>query len=448
MSASGSLDSLADVRDKRMQTDAHVVLINPPSLCVEDDRVEPPLGLLYIAAVLRDHGYEDVTVHDMSGCPSEEQISFEIANLPGAGIYGVSSLCTNYLYAKRIIERIRSADCRARVIIGGPNPTGIPGFIAEDSGADVVVAGEGEDPFVICVDAYSRGIELKGIVTGHGRNDIDSYPFPARDLVDMETYSRRLMGEPVVSLISSRGCKSNCIHCNSPVMGAGSRGARYRSTGNLFAEIETLRPHFRCFRFNDDHFTGNPDLETLLKQMKNLEIRFRVFGRIEDLTDSSCRLLKDAGCVHITLGLESLNPDNLRVLGKGSQIGLESNIAVAKSHGLHIRASFIVGLPYDSDDSIPDCFERAAGLGIDEFAVYPLIPYPGSLLWQSPGKFGYCICNRDFTDYVQMGLNGKTCYALKHENFGLEDVRRWKSKAENILTEGGARHMRDSCVAA
>ena len=430
-----------------MGSSARVLLINPPSCCVEEDRVEPPLGLLYIAAELLKSGWEDVGLYDLTGCRSKDQITDKIESIPQADVYGLSCLCTNYEYAKRIIQLIRHVNPSAFVAVGGPNPSAIPEFTLRDSRADTVIVGEGERAFADCVSQFNSGAPVNGIVRGQACEDIDSYPFPARHLVDMATYSRRLMGQPVVSMISSRGCKYKCIHCNSVVMGGGADGARYRSAESILEEVKSLRDRFRFFRFNDDHFTGNPNLEDLLSKMRNLDTRFRIFARVEDLDERTCRLLKEAGCVHVSVGLESLHPDNLRVLGKGRQVAKEANVKIAKSCGLVVRASFMVGLPYDTDKTIKESFLQASRLGIDEFAVYPLIPYPGTQIWKNPQRFGYSVTDLDFTKYVQMGAQGATCYVLRHKNFGPEDVERWKSVAEQLLATGEAKHMRESDVA-
>jgi anaerobic magnesium-protoporphyrin IX monomethyl ester cyclase len=430
-----------------MNASPKVLLINPPSNCVNDDRLEPPLGLLYIASTLMENGYTDVSISDMTGCKSEEDIMLKINSIPKADVYGITNFCTNYQYAKMIIEHVRKLNPSAYVVIGGPNPSGAPEFILKDSGVDAVVTGEGEDAFSECVESYASGSKITGIIIGKPRQDIDSYAFPARDLVDFKSYSRKLMDEPVVSLLSSRGCKHHCAHCNSVVMGGGSHNIRYRSAGNIIKEIESLRGRFKNYRFNDDNFTGNPNIEELLVKIKELDIRFRVFARIEDLNERNCQLLKEAGCVHVSIGLESLNPDNLKIIGKASMMGSYGNIMVAKSHGLTVRSSFMVGLPFDTDETVEKYFGAASKLGIDEFAVYPLIPYPGTMIAKNPEIFGYAITNYDFTDYVQMGRNGRTCYALKHENFGVEDVIRWKAMAERILSDGGTKHMIESGVA-
>ncbi len=426
----------------------HIVFINPPSSCVEDDRVEPPLGLLYLAATLKEQGFDHLTLFDMTGCKSEEEISCKIGQIPAGEIYGLSCYSTNYPYVKRIAAHIRQANPAARIVTGGPQPTAMPEFTARDLGADLVVAGEGEDAFALAVRTYSEGGAVGPVLAGAGREEIDRYAFPDRSLVDFSTYSRRLMGQPVLSLLSSRGCEHHCIYCNSVVMGGGNRNVRYRSAGNIVAEIKTLRDRYAFFRFNDDNFSGNPNLKELLACLKDLDIVFRIFARIEDLDEPTCKLLKEAGCVHINIGLESMNEDNLKFLGKLRQAGKEANIRAVKAQGMTLRSSFMVGLPYDTDQTIAKSFEKAARLGIDEFAVYPLIPYPGTALWKHPERFGYQITNTDFTRYVQMGIGRSAGCVLQHKNFTPLDVRRWLDTASEILRVGGVKHMSESSVAS
>ncbi|MFX0140426.1 MAG: B12-binding domain-containing radical SAM protein, partial [Candidatus Hodarchaeota archaeon] len=286
-----------------------IILINPPSKCVDDDHLEPQLGLLYLAALLRENGFP-VQVYEMTGCKTEFQIERKIQNIPEADIYGITTYCTNYLYVKRCIRQIRLKMKNATIILGGPNPTAIPEFTLKNSKCDCVVTGEGEDAFLSIVKAFRQNCQIPSIVTGIGRSNIDTYPIPAWDLIDLNNYTRILEGERVVSIISSRGCKYNCAHCNSVVMGGGNR-MRFRSSRNILEEINYLKTKgFTKFRFNDDNFTGNPNLTNLLSDLKNSNLSYRIFARIEDLSENNCYLLAESGCRHISIGLESLNPDN------------------------------------------------------------------------------------------------------------------------------------------
>ncbi len=101
----------------------------------------------------------------------------------------------------------------------------------------------------------------------------------------------------------------------------------------------------------------------------------------------------------------------------------------------------MVGLPFDTNNSIIQDFSNAAKLDFDEYAIYPLIPYPGTNIWKYPDKYGYQIVNKNFNDYIQLGTNVSTCFALKHYNkelnytFDPTDVERWHKIGHEILSK-------------
>lgn len=424
-----------------------VVLINPPSDCVDDDRLEPQLGQLYIAALLMKN-HIPVQIYEMTGCQTEEQIERKIENIPAADIYGFTTYCTAYPYVKRCIKHIRSKTDKALIVLGGANPSALPELTLRDSGCDCVITGEGEDAFLQVINKFSSKSSIPAIIMGTGRTNIDTYPLPAWELVDMTSYTRKLEGGRAASLISSRGCKYKCTHCNSIVMGGGNK-VRYRSAQNMVQEILYLKAKgFQRLRFNDDNFTGNPKLKELLFEIKGMNISYRIFARIEDLTEYNCRLLAESGCCHISVGLESLNPENLKMLGKHNQAGLEEkNLDNANKQGITIRAYFLVGLPYDNDETITKYFKKASQMSFEEFSIYPLIPYPGTKIAQNPESFGYEIIDRDFTHYVQIGRNKSTTFALRHKNFTEHQVEEWYTYVKDLFLSSGKLPQNQSKIA-
>lgn len=431
-----------------MDKNRRIILILPPSNCVIDDRLEPPLGLMYIAAVLHEKGHSNVSLFDMSGCQTEKEIAVKIEEIPIADLYGLTVFCSNHPFAKRAVAQIKRLNSEAFIVAGGANASAMPEFTLKDLGVNAVVVGEGEDAFVEIASRVGSDNPLTGIVVGDGRAAINSYPFPARELVDLFDYSKRLKGELSVSMITSRGCVNHCLHCNSNIMGGGNKLPRYRSSGNVIDEIKLLAQEgFRTFRFGDDNFTSNPNLHELLEKISECDIQYRIFGRIDDLDKKTCRLLKSSGCIHVVVGLESLNPNNLKAIGKGNQIGHEKNIINAKEAGLIIRASCMVGLPDDTYANVEYYFTQAAKLPFDEFEVHPLIPFPGTRLAKNPQKWGYEIINRDFASYLLIGKERRTTFALKHQNFSPEDVMNWRKMAGDILRGKNKCYMKDSEIA-
>ncbi len=411
---------------------------------VDEPRMEPPLGLGHLQGVLEEGGIDN-DFYDFSNALSVEEV---VDRLPPAPVYAAGVMATTHLYVAEVFQELRRRFPKALFVVGGPNPTALPES-AQSLGADLLIRGEAEDALLWALRRFFDGTRPPPVVEGWPRQDLDSLPFPKRPLDSLESYRRRLNDRPVLSLLSSRGCPNRCTHCNSRIMGGGSGAPRYRSAGSVCAEIASLKAITPMFRFNDDSFSARPREELLkfLERIKQEEIQFRIFARTQDLSSEVCRALVDAGCIHISVGLESLNPQNLRVLGKGGQAGEEERLYFAREAGLKIRAYFIVGLPYDNEQSITEEFQRAAELPIDEFSIYPLIPYPGTAFYEHPGRFGYRIIQKDWSRYIQIGQGGDSSFALEHENFGPEEVRRWRTRAESLLSLAGARHSRESEVA-
>jgi radical SAM superfamily enzyme YgiQ (UPF0313 family) len=127
-------------------------------------------------------------------------------------------------------------------------------------------------------------------------------------------------------------------------------------------------------------------------------------------------------------------------------------LELTKKYGLNTRISFMVGLPYDSYESIEHDFKRAAQMPFDEFAVYALIPYPGTPIWDSPEKYGYVIENKNYEEYIQMGMQKRSAAVMSHSSqefgnsFSPADVSDWVGIANDILS-CSKQHMKKSTIA-
>lgn len=155
-----------------------VVLITLPSPWLISDRDMPNLGLLYVAAYLRENGV-NVQVTDLCGLPEDKWF------IPDGDIYGISCTTPQYPYAKQVCQKIKVRQPSAYVVMGGYHPSALPDFTLEDSGCDCVVKGDGEYAMLDIV----RGLR-ESIVEGERVEVLDSLPYPARDMIDIRDYQR------------------------------------------------------------------------------------------------------------------------------------------------------------------------------------------------------------------------------------------------------------------
>lgn len=425
-----------------------IILISPPCFGIENDALEQNLGLAYIASNLKANGF-DVIIKEYTGI---SKLEFEqcLNNIEPAQIYGVSIMSTCFSNAKRIIASIRKQYTCAYIIAGGVHVSAMPQHVLKKTETDVAIIGEGELTFVQLVNNFMDGKPIKGIVNGIFPQNLDALPFPDRLCVDQSRYTRKLNGKPVLSILSSRGCRFACVHCNSTIMGGGSHGIRFRSISNIITEINELRKlGYNNFRFNDDSFTDRPDVDVLIQTLGELGISFRIFARLNSLNEKRIKLLADCGCELVSIGIESVNLKNLEFLHKGKMP--YDMLSVCKKYNLKTRVSFMVGLPNDTYESIKADFEYARTLDFDEFAVYSLIPYPGTRIWETPEKYGYIIEDRNYENYVQLGHNKCSAAVMSHVSedgyrFTPDDVSNWCTLANDILSKS-KQHMKYSKTA-
>ncbi len=384
-----------------------VCFIHTPCLELRDDRLEPPLGLLSMATLVRSKGYPTVII-DLSS-HAEPDLDRHVPD--GYGLYGFSTYSVNYGMTRALATRVRRRNPEALFVAGGPHASALPHQVAAD-GFDVVVTGEGEVAILQLLELLVQGKQLPPLLVGVPPEPLDSLPFPDYDLVDLTTYSREIDGQRCVSLLSSRGCPYKCTFCNSNIMGAG-RPMRYRSPENVVAEIRHIKQRYavRHFRFQDDIFTINRKrVAELAPWLAAEDIVYRCFARINTCAEHPdvVQHLRAGGCVHASFGVETGSPKLLEkhAMHKNqTPAQIRTALTNAAHAGLRTRIFLIVGFPGETDETIEETLALVKGCPWDEFSVYPLIAYPGTPLHDDPEQFGITYIDRNYADYLQIGRN-------------------------------------------
>lgn len=364
-------------------------LINPPDLVVEDACWDEPLGLLYLAAVLEENGVEtevvDLNFHD----------DFKVLEAADADFYGVycsSSLIKSVLAVSKFLKETQPDAIRA---VGGPHATCMPHSLMPYF--DKVIVGEGEQSILKALTPGDR------LIYGTPIADLDQVPFPARHLVPIKDYHRRIEGLHSTGLITARGCPHNCAFC-SKVWG---REVRFRSAGNVIAEVEECIEKYgiRAFSIRDDTFTLHRQrLFEMLDGFKGLDIIWRCLTRVDHVDEEVLARMKEAGCIQIVYGIESGNQGILNNLQKG--VTIEQNaraIKLTKDAGIHVKTAVIVGSPGETWDTIQDTISFIELAQPDDAIVCVFTPYPGSPVWDDPERFGMKILTRDVSKYAAVG---------------------------------------------
>lgn len=439
------------MNNKSGKKNTKVVLINMPVPMIEDDVRQPPGSLVTIATYAVLHGY-DVSVMDFSGKKYKEIIK----QIPAADVYGFSVYSVTYKDTIKVVKVLRQRrNSHSFFVAGGPHATALPEEVKRHF--DCVVCGEGEETFRDILDSFESGNQeqFKTIIRAKPIQNLDQLPFPDYySFCDLKRFSRKMLvnyggiekEEAVLCLDSSRGCNYKCRFCNSRVSERGKW--RARSAESVTEEINWhYSKGYNSFRFNDDNFLvdRNRALE-ICKKLSPLNITFRIFARAESLLDPKlCKALYDAGCRHVSVGIESLSSRMLARMGKATRV-LDILLGLKQAHDANIRTRgyFICGFPGETDETIAKSIESLNGIALDEAMVYPCIPYPGTPLFADPVRFGIKKINPDFTKYVQIGRGRSAGFVMETETFGPEQIAAWRDfyfeafQKHNIMLGGGA----------
>ena len=317
------------------------------------------------------------------------------------GVYSMFSMKKPALELARLLRE----ECDM-LVAGGPFPTLFPEEYLDTF--DVVCIGEGEETMLELAQASEEGVELsrvngiwfrdkKGPLDGSNRlvvktssrspiRDLDSIPFPARDLYDNASYQNyymRCFSKKQTSIITTRGCPFDCDFCSRPIF---SNDFRARSAGNVVDELsEIAQLGYDWVWFSDDCFTLST--KRVLKvcegiKSQHLDLKWECLSRVDTFNLDIATAMKSAGCKRVFFGIESGDDGILKEMHK--QITTEdvrSAAEVAVQVGLEAAGFFIVGYPGENDSTILKTIRFATRLPLDYVSFSLPYPIPGTGLY-------------------------------------------------------------------
>ena len=363
----------------------------------------PPLGILYLAAVLREKGVE-VSLLDQPAQGFSVDDTVRWIEQENPDILGFSTFATSGKTAALISEKVKETNPDITVVFGNYYATFNPERILKKYRAvDIIVRGEAENTAVELADCLSHDNDLKSVRGISFRNngniistpdqplikDLDSLPFPARELIDVEYHSiiagANLAPKKFTSLVSSRGCVFGCRFCSC------TQFARHvwrpRSVQNTLEELRFLASEgYKQFIFVDDSFTLNPKrvIEICRAMRKDkLDMEWICEGRVDNCSYEMLREMVSAGCRVLFFGIESANKRILDYYNKRATPEQSRDAVIAaKKAGIDVVVgSFIFGAPDETREEMQHTIEFAKKIPIDLPQFNILGVYPGTELW-------------------------------------------------------------------
>jgi anaerobic magnesium-protoporphyrin IX monomethyl ester cyclase len=392
-----------------------VLLIS--TACPLEENPLPPLSLTYLASVLERENIE-VQILDFLVTHYTPQTLRKKLEEYRPHLVGVGCVTMNYPFAARMLKVCKAFDSGIFTVIGGPHVSfTLNETLLRAPWIDAVVIGEGERTLVELAKAVAGGNDIgnvAGIAFADGNRvvktepralieELDQLPLPARHLLPLARY--RALGTPC-TLITSRGCPYGCIFCSAHRMFG--RKIRFRDPGLVVDEIEMIHRDFGFPHINivDDTFTANHEharqvCEEMLR--RNLKIDWSAFTRADRVTDDMVALMKRAGCDLVLFGVESADENILKTIRKGiTPEDVRRGVKIATSAGVRVFASYILGLPGESPETIRKSMAFADEIGNTygaEYAFHILAPLPGTELFEKINDYGLRILSRNWARY-------------------------------------------------
>lgn len=378
-----------------------VCFITPPSPFLLDERVFPSLGILKVAAVTEQLGYQ-VDHLDLNGVVNFEAAVESYCTSNHDVVFAMTATTPQMVAASKIREKIRSVLPFARVILGGPHPTLVHAAWQKSSNEraqdaisrlvndySVVVAGDGELAIEHAIESGEVGlIDADNPKTSLflTNEKLGKLPLPARHLVDLDSYKYSIDGVRVTALIGQLGCPFGCNFCagrDSAML----RRVRLRPTESVIAEMRHLYNKYGIhgFMFFDDELNVNTKVMELLSAMERLqeelgvELRCRGFVKSELFTDAQGAAMYRAGFRRIMCGFESGSDRVLKNINKRATKDDNTRaMEISHKHQLDMKALMSVGHPGESYTTIHDTQEWLLKVRPADFDCTIITAYPGS----------------------------------------------------------------------
>lgn len=258
-------------------------------------------------------------------------------------------------------------------------------------------------------------INIPKLLGFEGVAELENHPLPAYDLLSLNKYfsisfTRK---KPFACLITSVGCSNRCNFC---VIGGATvdRGYgkiwRFKSPKKILEEVKfVMSLGVKNIYFFDETFTVNKQrVLEFCKMMveQGIKVDWTCNGRVDSLDEETIKMMKKAGCWNIMFGIECGTQGLLEEANKGTTLTKALNIIkVCKDNGIQVSASFVIGLPHETMETVKQTLEVAKKINVYRAQFDVLTPFPGTKFYEEMQKKGLLEKEYSFSGYDAYCVN-------------------------------------------
>ena len=420
-----------------------------------------PIGILQLASWLEKHGHT-VFVHDALGpkAPPKLEQNFEMVMATNPDMVGFSTTTSAFFDGYDMAQMIKKRRPEVKIIFGNVHVSSIGAPLLNwFPDIDYLCMGEGEGCLLDLADGKPLK-EVANLIYRDGNNQpvvnarrprigsLDDLPFLAYEKLDgfpegyhlpPFSYEKRWGA----TMITSRGCPFTCSFCDRTVF---EGKYKYNSKEYIWEHMKYLRDHFGVHHINiyDDLFTASRKrLVELLDHlaMNPLGMNFNCAVRAGDLDPELLKMLKRAGALQVSMGVESADPEMMERHKAGITLDeVRSTVKMIHDAGLRAKGLFIFGLQGETPKSIMATSEFINSLDLDEMNMTKFTPFHGAPSWNE------CIDGSDGTFHEDWRLMNCLNFIYKPHGFdSVEQMERMYNKVVSSFfrSEGYQRRFRE-----
>ncbi len=417
----------------------------------------PHLPTLYMATILKNNGHSvqicDFAAKKLSISDFKKFISKDDSNV--YVFFSVFLSEKTDIEAKKLIQNIRKSNIK--FIYCGTQATWAPEkFIDKNS---YVIRGEPEFSILELINSFKNKVNLENIKGISFLNDnknnivhnppreliknLDDIPIPDRNILDHQPYyNPKLSKIPHTAILTSRGCFGKCWYC-VPNSLSFARELEYKKYNNkkpvprlhsvehVVTEFKELaKQGFKSVSIIDDEFLWNDERTiAICEGIKDLNLEWSCLARPDMITEKAINAMREAGCIYIDMGVESLDQNIIDHIGKGIKIkDIENAVNLIKKYNIEPEINVLIGAtPYETEDSVKKTILDVEKLNV-KYVLYSIAaPFPGTDFYYAAKNNGWMITE----DYVAIDPDKESLISYGHLS---------KENMEKMLHEAYRRH--------
>jgi len=391
----------------------NIGLVSLRSSYLDDEKVYPPLALLYLKSSL-EKKLPGIKVGLI------DEYDDDISNLQGYDMIGMSVMTPQREESVRLLNQIKSKSPNTGVIIGGPHALHYLEDVKKEP-FDYIVTNDGQRS--LCKILKDQGDRIES--DSMNKEDWGNEPRPDRTSNQarefLKGYNYKLQGKNATTIMTSTGCPMRCTFCEDAMT-----NIRWSPLEKICNELDDITDlGYEGLYFFDDLFAiAMPKVEPIVNEVNKRNLIYRCNGQANYFTkwgEDFAKLLSDTGCVEIAFGHETGSQKILDNIDKRTSIEQNyKSIEYAKKHGLHVKSFILLGLPGEDWNTLGQTENFIAYGGMDDFQCAVYYPYKGTQIRDNLGGQDLYFEGEGLGAYGQKG--GKTESVVRTNELTSKDL--------------------------